>query len=191
MHSLLRVIIPAALLAGSALAAAPAAGAQSLRGSRHAVRRVWHYAHRHDYAFARTSRGVRRAVHDGTLVRLHPNGDYELHEVSFPYTTPATRRFVTRLAAQYHAYCGEPLVVTSAVRPTSVQPANASEYSVHPTGIAVDLRRPESTRCAAWLRRNLLILEKRGVLDATEEHHPAHFHVAVYAAAYREYLASR
>ena len=35
------------------------------------------------------------------------------------------------------------------------------------------------------------LIEKRGDIEATEEHHPAHFHVVVIPAAYKEYLASR
>jgi hypothetical protein len=50
--------------------------------------------------------------------------------------------------------------------------------SVHPTGMAVDLRRP-SGRCLTWLRRTLLAAERRGAIEATEERHPPHFHVAV------------
>lgn len=183
----LRLALPGALL----ITLVAAARAQSLRGSHRSVERVWHYAVAHDYTFAQSAREVRRAVHEGRLVRLASGRDYVLHEVSFPYAAPGTRTFLQRLGAQYRQACGEPLVVTSAVRPESVQPANASDHSVHPTGIAVDLHRPERTACRAWLRDTLLVLERRGILDATEEHHPAHFHVALYPDAYRSYLASR
>lgn len=173
------------------VAIASAAHAQSLRGSHRSVERVWHYAVAHDYSFAQSAREVRRAVHEGRLVRLTSTRDVVLHEVSFPYVRSATRTFVRRLGAQYHHACGEPLVVTSAVRPESVQPVNASDHSVHPTGIAVDLRRPTKGKCRRWLRKTLLVLERRGVVDATEEHYPAHFHVAIYPDVYRHYLASR
>jgi hypothetical protein len=113
------------------------------------------------------------------------------HDVSFPYVTRTTLTFVRRLAAQYHRGCGEKLVITSAVRPESMQPSNSSEYSVHPAGIAVDFRKPRNGSCLRWLRRNLLIIERRGDIEATEEHHPAHFHVVVIPASYKEYLAAR
>ncbi|HEX6534722.1 MAG TPA: DUF5715 family protein [Gemmatimonadaceae bacterium] len=184
-------LLPPAAIIAALVIAPPAAGAQSLHGSHRSVERVWHYAVAHDYSFTHTAREVRRAVHEGRLVRLHPGRDYVLHEVSFPYVAPETRTFVRRLAAQYRRGCGEPLVVTSAVRPESVQPVNASDHSVHPTGIAIDLRRSKRGKCRRWLRKTLLVLERRGVVDATEEHHPAHFHVAVYPDAYREYLARR
>lgn len=152
------------------------------------MNRPYRYATAHDLTFSHTSRDVRRALHEGYLVRLRGGGDYVLHEVSFPYVSRTTYTFVRRLAAQYHRGCGEKLVITSAVRPEVAQPANSSPRSVHPTGIAVDLRRPKG-RCLRWLRRVLLSLERRGLVEATEEHHPAHFHVAIFPAAYRQYLA--
>jgi hypothetical protein len=167
------------------------ASAQSLRGSRRAVNKPYHYATLHDLPFSRTSRDVKRSLHEGYLVRLGASPDYVTHGVSFPYVTRTTLTFVRRLAAQYHRGCGEKLVITSAVRPESMQPSNSSEYSVHPAGIAVDIRKPRSRSCLRWLRHNLLIIEKRGDIEATEEHHPAHFHVVVIPASYKEYLASR
>jgi hypothetical protein len=180
----------AAALAALAVPAAPV-HAQTLRGSRHSVNHTYHYAVAHDLDFTRTSRDVKRELRDGTLVRLGASPHFVTRDVSFPYVTPVTRTFVRRLAAEYHHACGELLVITSAVRPETVQPANASERSVHPAGIAVDLRRPANTKCRTWLRHTLLTLEHRGVLDATEEHFPAHFHVALFPVKYEHYLASR
>jgi nucleoid-associated protein YgaU len=98
--------------------------------------------------------------------------------------------FVGRLAAQYLAACGEPLIVTSLTRPTSLQPANASPRSVHPTGMAVDFRAPATPACRRWLESTLLALERRRVLDATLERAPLHFHVAVFPSEYLAYVAS-
>jgi nucleoid-associated protein YgaU len=50
---------------------------------------------------------------------------------------------------------------------------------VHPTGIAVDLRRPPAGPCQTWVRNALAELENKGFIEATEERHPAHLHVAV------------
>jgi hypothetical protein len=55
--------------------------------------------------------------------------------------------------------------------------------------MAVDLRRP-SGHCLSWMRRELLSLENAGVIEATEEHHPAHFHVAVFAREYLQYAGA-
>ena len=167
-----------------------ASRAQSLHGSHTSVRYAYAYARHHDLDLYRSASDVRRAVRDGDLVRLTPNSHYTLHGVSYPYVTPTTRTFVERLAGQYHQACGAPLEITSAVRPTRRQPANSSPLSVHPAGIALDLHRPTGT-CLTWLRHALLTLESERVVDATEEHHPAHFHVIVFGEPYRRYLASR
>src|SRR5438093_3654411 len=164
-----------------------AALAQSLRGSGASVERMYRYAVQDGLTFYETGASVNRAVSRGDLVALRGTHEFELHRVNFPYVRPATRTFVERLADQYERVCGEPLVVTSGVRPESRQPRNSSDLSVHPTGMAVDLRRPEGT-CLSWLRRTLLDLEADGVIEATEEHRPAHFHVAVFAEEYVRYV---
>jgi hypothetical protein len=166
------------------------AGAQSLRGSPSSVNRMYRYAVRHDLHFYQTGPGVRNAVEKGKFVRLSGSDDYQTHDVSFPYVAPATKTFVERLASEYRDACDSPLIVTSAIRPDSRQPENASARSVHPTGIAVDLRKPQQGGCLTWLRGVLKNLEQRGVIEATEEHYPAHFHVAVFGAPYMSYVAS-
>ena len=175
--------------AATSLAIPSVAGAQSLRGSRSTVARVYERASERGLYFYKTSGGVKTAAEKGRFVRLAGNANYRLHGVSHPYATPTTRTFVERLAAQYRAGCGEQLVVTSAIRPVAKQPRNSSDYSVHPTGIAVDLRKP-SGKCLTWLRKTLLALEDRGVLDGTEERSPPHFHVVIFPAAYDAYVAS-
>jgi len=79
--------------------------------------------------------------------------------------------------------------VTSLTRPMSSQPRNASPLSVHPAGMAVDLRVPADDSARAWLEHVLLKLENAGVLDVTREHHPPHLHVALFPAAFRAYTA--
>jgi LysM repeat protein len=182
-----RLLLPLAV----ALAAAHPAAAQSLMGSRASIDRMYSQARSHDVTFHRTAAGIRLAVDRGELVRLPGNADYRLHDVSHPYVLPATRTFVERLAAQYRARCGERLVVTSAARPQSLRLANSTDRSVHPTGMAVDLRRPTDPRCLAWLRETLLHLERAAVVEATEERRPPHFHVAVYPRPYRRYVQGR
>ena len=77
------------------------ASAQSLRGSHRAVNKPYHYATLHDLPFSRTSRDVKRRLHEGYLVRLGASPDYVTHDVSFPYVTRTTLTFVRRLAAQW------------------------------------------------------------------------------------------
>ena len=187
MHLRLSFLTAAAALAG--LVGGPAtASAQSLRGSGASVERMYRYAIRDGLDFYETSNGVRRAIERGDLVPLR-GGEFELHRVAFPYVLPATKLFVERLADQYERGCGDELVVTSGVRPESRQPRNSSARSVHPTGMAIDLRKPRG-KCLTWLRRTLLELEGGGIIEATEERHPAHFHVAVFGDKYGEYVAA-
>lgn len=145
-------------------------------------------AQQHDYTFLRTSSQVRRFVSSGYLERLNGNADYELARVSHPYARPAVRLFVERLANQYRAACGEKLVVTSLTRPVLEQPRNASDLSVHPAGMAVDLRISRKRSCVKWLEKTLLSLEKQGVLDVTRERRPPHYHVALFPEPYTKYV---
>jgi LysM repeat protein len=110
--------------------------------------------------------------------------------VSHPVARPAVRVFVERLAAQYRAACGEKLVVTSLTRPVLEQPRNASDLSVHPAGMAVDLRVSRDRGCVRWLEKTLLSLEKQGVLDVTRERRPPHYHVALFPDPYTRYVAT-
>jgi LysM repeat protein len=181
------LLLSAALLAGAVLPAALAA--QSLRGSPASVDRIHRQAVNHGLHFYETSAGIHRAVENGRFVRLQGNADYRVHNVSYPFLLPEAHTFVTRLAAQYRAACGEQLVVTSALRPKSMRLANSVDRSVHPTGMAVDLRRPTNPRCLSWLRTTLLALERGGVLEAVEERRPPHFHVAVFPRPYGNYVA--
>jgi hypothetical protein len=178
-----------ALLAALGMGVAPAA-AQSLQGSRPSIDRMYQQARNHDLTFYRTGTGVRGAARDGDLVRLSGSEHYRLSGVSYPYALPSARIFVNRLAAQYHAQCGERLVITSAVRPSTLRLVNSADRTVHPTGMAVDIRKPRARRCLSWLRQTLLSLETQGVLEATEEHRPPHFHVAIFPTQYRRYVNS-
>jgi hypothetical protein len=154
-----------------------------LRGSKAAVDQAYVAAKRDGVAFARSRREIERGAREGDYVPLSRSAaNYRLRGVSMPYVRPATRAFVAQFGADYRRSCGEPLTVTSAMRPTSMHLANSVEKTVHPTGMAVDLRVPQRARCRAWMRTALIGLERRGVVNATEERRPAHFHVVVYQA---------
>ena len=153
--------------------------AQSLRGSAASVAKQHRVALQHDYSFLTSATQVRRMAANGYLVSVPGNANYELHGVSYAFARPAVKTFIERLSQQYRSACGERLVVTSLTRPTSKQPRNASDQSVHPAGMAADLRISNSSKCRAWIERVLLSLEGKGVLEATRERFPAHYHVAV------------
>lgn len=179
----------AALFVASALfLGATLLPAQSLRGSRASIARMYRQANAHKLHFYETPAGVERAASRGRFVTLEPSDYFALFDVGYPYARPAVGVFVDRLSRQYHAVCGEQMIVTSAVRPSSEQPRNSTERSVHPTGMAVDLRKPTRSPCLKWLRSTLLSLERAGVIEATEERHPPHFHVAVFPGPYKSYV---
>jgi LysM repeat protein len=180
----------AAVTAMSLTLATPAR-AQSLRGSQASIDRMYEHAKAEKLPFYETSGDVRSAVASGRLVSLDASGNIQLHSVAFPYVRPSTRMFVDRLSAQYVSVCREPLVVTSGVRPATRQPRNSVSLSVHPTGMAVDVRRPRNAKCLRWLRSTLAELEGQNVLEATEEHWPAHFHVAVYPTQYTRWATTK
>ncbi len=163
--------------------------AQTLKGSRASMERQYQEAVNLGYTFMKTSSAVTKFVESGYLVRVSSNGHFELHNVSYPYVRPAVKTFVERLGSQYFAACGEKMTVTSLTRPIDKQPANAAQDSVHPTGMAVDLRIPQAGKCRSWLESTLLELERTDVLDVTRERNPPHYHVAVFPQSYERYVA--
>lgn len=163
-----------------------------LRGSLWSMQRQYQVARANDFTFLRNTRQVRAFIGENRLVKLPGNRFYSVKRgVSFPYARPAVKQFVERIAADFHAYTGEKLVVTSLTRPRSRQPRNASELSVHPAGMAVDFRIPRKRAHQLWLERALLELEDAVVLDVTKERKPAHYHVAVFPREYERYVSSR
>lgn len=171
--------------------AVPAAAMEAtLRGSPASMVRQNEVAKSNDFSFLRSGEQVRRFVDAGYLVPIETAGPLEIARgVSYPYGRPEMKLFLERLAGQYMEACGEPLVVTSLVRPTSEQPRNSHPLSVHPAGMAVDLRISSSSECRSWLESTLLALEQEEVLDVTRERSPPHYHIALFVDRYAEYAA--
>lgn len=163
------------------------AAEESLRGSPASMTRQHNMAVEDDRTFFRTPKAVLKEVEAGTLTHLAGNEDYRTANVSFPYAAEEVRMLVERVAREYRAACGEQLVVTSLTRPSTKQPRNAHALSVHPAGVAVDLRISKRSDCRVWLERTLLALEAEEVLDVTREKRPPHYHVAVFVTKYRAY----
>jgi hypothetical protein len=179
------------VLVALAAPVAPALAGADLGGSRTSIRHQHEVAKDADLTFLRTPAQVREFVAKERLELVTSSADFTIAKVSFPYTRPIVKTFIERLAAQYHAATGEKLVITSLTRPTSRQPRNASPYSVHPAGIAVDFRVPAGSADRFWLEATLLMLESEGVLDVTRERRPPHYHVAIFPEEYSTYLAVR
>jgi LysM repeat protein len=56
--------------------------------------------------------------------------------------------------------------------------------------MALDIRRSNSRACRTWLESVLVSLEKTGVLEATRERRPPHYHVALFPQPYARYVAN-
>lgn len=173
-----------------ALTVAPASlRADGLAGSPASMANQHSIAVQEDYSFLRTSGDVRELASMGALVPVLENENLTLSKVSYAFARPEVRAFLERFAASYRATLGSKLVVTSLTRPANGQPRNAHKLSVHPAGMAVDLRIPADTGGRAFIERSLLAMERAGVLDVTRERSPAHYHIAVFAEPYAKYAA--
>jgi uncharacterized protein DUF5715 len=179
----------AVALASAAFAGTAQAG--ELGGSLTSMKHQHGVAVEHHYTFLRTPAQVREYVAEGRLEELSGNADYALNKVSFPYARREVRLFVERIAADYRAATGGMLVVTSLTRPDQLQPRNAHALSVHPAGMAADFRVPEDAAGRLWLEKTLLSMERDGLIDATRERHPPHYHVAVFAEPFLAYAQKR
>lgn len=157
------------------------APAQSLRGSPASVDRMYYKAHAQDLTFFKSAEAVKAAARSGEVVLLTGNMDYAVVGTQVPYVRPETLRFIEALGAAHRQACGEPIIVTSGIRPTARRLRNSHEKTVHPTGMAVDIRKSPGN-CRVWLRNALLGLEAQGLIEAIEENRPPHFHIAVYSA---------
>lgn len=166
------------------------AQAQTLKGSADSINKQYRTAVAYGFSFVNTAQSLKSHLNSNQLVRVSPDRYLALHDVSYPYAVQGTKLFLSRLSAQYYSTCGEKLMVTSLLRPKDRQPANSVARSVHPTGMAVDLRIPSKPKCRTWLENTLLSLEREGVLDVTRERYPPHYHVAVYARDYETRVAA-
>ncbi|MHB1264673.1 MAG: DUF5715 family protein [Gemmatimonadaceae bacterium] len=165
--------------ARSRIAARELANFAALRGSRPKVQGTYFNAVARGVPFYDGMDEARAAIAGGKFVPLYGNQFYATHRMTLAYAAPHARTFVETLAPQFVEHCDEMMVVTSALRPKERSPRNGSPWTVHPTGIAVDIRKPRNRACWSWLRQRLLDYQAEGVVDATEEFHPPHFHIAV------------
>lgn len=156
-----------------------------LRGSHDAVMQAWEYADERGYRFYESARQVWWwSWLPGQLQRIRESETVRLHQVDYPYLVPEVHQYLIRLAEQYYDDCGDALVVTSALRPSEMQNrlTNGSTRSVHPAGLAFDLR--SQGGCQAWLETALILGERRGYVQVTQEFRPPHWHVVVYPSHY-------
>jgi hypothetical protein len=134
-------------------------------------------------------------VRDHSLIPLPLNEDIQTDpRLAYDrrYTRPWTAEFLRELGVAYRHQFGEPLVITSAVRPATYQrkltwrngnaaPANGVIASPHEFGATIDIgKKGMTSREMAWMRGYLLPLQQAGQIDVEEEFYQACFHVTVY-----------
>lgn len=161
----------------------------TLRGSPASMARQHAVAVASELSFVGTLEEMEVMAGEGELVAIDGGPHYEVMDWVFPYGLPPVGRFVQRVAYEYREACGEEMVVTSLTRPFSEQPPNAHQLSVHPAGMAVDLRVPQNPECREFLESRLLDKEEEGLVDITHERAPPHYHVAVYPEPYVRWAA--
>ena len=147
-----------------------------LKGSARSLNRQQHARAKARLKLHKTWKTAGVDVARGKLLRIRESRTLELANVSYPYAHPKLKLLLEKLSRLYWRRCRTPLVVTSLLRPTSKQPRNASSRSVHPAGIAADLRVPPKA-CRQWLRDTLSTWERAQQVEATREYRPPHFHV--------------
>lgn len=150
-----------------------------------------HQAQKHKLKFHKDNKEIYDSVSKKKLVAVSPSKSLELAGVSLPFALESTRNFLKSFSKAYQSHCQESLVVTSLTRTLNRQPKNASARSVHPTGLAIDLRIPNSQKCKAWLVDSLVYLEEQKVVEATQERNPPHFHLVVFPNAYQNFTTQK
>ena len=121
---------------------------------------------------------VLRAIRKGHAKTCQSHLLFRAVERIISLCTSKLHSLLNKLGRLYYKHCRTPLVITSLTRPINEQPRNGSKRSVHPAGIAADLRVPPYA-CRKWLRNTLLSWESQGLIEATREKRPPHFHIVV------------
>lgn len=149
---------------------------------------------------------LKRLIKQGHVVRVPDRGSGfvldsrigtcdRLSRRFYRYARPYTVRFLTRFASQYRAKFHDSFVVTSLIRTCDYQNrlrrsnSNAAtcEETSHTAGSTVDLNKNTMTpKGREWARQVFLDLERRGLIQATEERGQPVFHIMV-RRAYAKY----
>lgn len=190
-RSILVFTIVGLVLATTAFAFSPqvmaALKAVSLKGSRPSVELQADRAEKLGLSPLPNDERIHLAIWGGEFFPIRETDYLTTHNVSYPFALPSTVKFADDLARQYHRACGDRLTVTSVTRPLDEQPRNASPKSVHPMGMAVDLRVSKDRECRSWLESKLMLAEQQGAVEATRERWPPHYHIAVFPNQYEEF----
>lgn len=140
--------------------------------------RQFEYAKAHEIPFMDSEVEYQRNVRSGYFVLLsHPDITISARR---KYVLPQTANFIYRVAHQFRKAGCNRLHINGAGRLTTERPKNGSVHSVHPVGMALDLKVINlSKNCHTILWNILHEYEAGQEADSTRELHPEHFHVVV------------
>lgn len=166
----------------------------SLRGTKAAMIAENRMADKEDMTRIEDSRRLRNWRRIGLVVSLPSNAHVQVDSrlASYRrYVRPWTRHLILDLSARHYKRFGVKLQVNSAVRTVDAQkelrkknpnaaPATGPLASSHLTGATIDITKKGMSRAQRrWMRKELLKLERQGIVLATEEHGQAVFHIMV------------
>lgn len=119
-------------------------------------------------------------VTNGSFVCLE-NGEYLQVVAKWKCGRLETVRFLAMMSKDYSAAACGKLVVTDFGRPETIKRSGSSPDTVHPFGMAVDIRLLRiEPRCADWIRAYVLEKEALKLVDGTEHVGTAlHMHLVV------------
>lgn len=113
-------------------------------------------------------------------------------DTQYRLVRPWTAKFLSKLGKSFKKRFGTNLQVNSAVRTIERQeeiarsnknaaPTEGDTRSSHLTGASVDIaKKPLTSTQRRWLRAQLKSLERNDLIEATEEHYQAVFHIMVF-----------
>lgn len=167
----------------------------SLRGTPQSLAYQNCMADRLDYSRIKDDKQLKRFVRAGLLVPLRESRYVKMDgrlKGKYRYVRPETRRFVEQIGRRFYAEFGKPLWVNSAARtveyqrrltrnnPNAARGGKKDSRSSHLTGATIDFGKKKLTqRQLAWLRNRLLMNERVGRAETTEEFGQAVFHIMV------------
>jgi len=131
--------------------------------------------------------GLLIKIPDALGVKIDPRLD-----ARFCYIRPSTARFLINLGKEFQMRFNASLQINSAIRTVERQkiiaennlnaaPTEGDRMSSHLTGASIDIaKKPLNRVQKKWLRAKLMKLELDDLIEATEEHRQAVFHIMVF-----------
>lgn len=167
----------------------------SLKGTRQSQKKQNIKADIEDLSRIENDVQLRKMIEGGYLVSLPHNKYVEINSrlaKKWRFCRPWVRDFLLERGKKYHKEFKQPLPVNSGVRTkkhhrklrtgnVNAAPVEGPYATSHTTGATINIGKLRMSAAGIkWMRQELLNLEQRGLIEATEEHNQAVFHVMVF-----------